>query len=57
MPRLGSRILSQSFDALVDHADGRAGRSCVRGPPRETVPELSQREPGMVINKLCHCRL
>lgn len=23
----------QPLDALVDHADGRRGRSCLRGPP------------------------
>ncbi len=27
------RVSGQPFDALLDHADGPRGRSCVRGPP------------------------
>ena len=27
------RVSGQRFDALVDHADGPEGRSCLRGPP------------------------
>jgi len=27
------RVPGQPFDALVDHADGRRGPLCVRGPP------------------------
>jgi hypothetical protein len=31
MPR--ARVPGQPFQALVDHADGRRGRLCVRAPP------------------------
>ena len=32
------RVPGQSFDALVDHVDGRQGRLRLRGPPLEAFP-------------------
>jgi hypothetical protein len=42
------RVSGQSFDALLDHADGPRRRSCVRGPPHPRR-RCSDVEPFLVL--------
>src|SRR5262249_10639496 len=36
------RVPGESFEVLVDHTDGRRGRSCPRAPPNSVAPHQRQ---------------